>query len=421
VAYAVEHPVSNAKIRVRYANPVKQSAVVRGAWSGALPVAPSFDGATVRITGAYGQGGTETISLPANAWTALGNGAGYKYVDRFGLAGGIKSVLVKVGRNGRPGTFKISTARNFVYGHRGLHTRVGASLEMGLDRWCADIQGPVDDGARILAAADTAPTSCPPDPVVDATWLEARLGDPDIQVVDTRATFGVGHIPGALPLRPEDLATIVDGIALQMMSPALAEPVLSGIGLRRDATVVVYGVAPEYDPARMVWALAYLGHPDVRYLDGGWTAWVAAGGAVAPGAPVAGAPTRYVADPIRPELRVTGDYVLAEIGPPPYDAPAIQLVDARTVGEYTSGHIPSAELHPWTANLSSGLLKPRVDLESLHDALGFGPAQTTVTYCLVGWRASVAWLTLRWLGYDDVRVYDGSWLEWGAGGFPVEP
>ncbi len=42
------------------------------------------------------------------------------------------------------------------------------------------------------------------------------------------------------------------------------------------------------------------------------------------------------------------------------------------------------------------------------------------TYCLIGWRASVAWLALTWLGFDDVRVYDGSWLEWGAGGFPVE-
>ena len=123
---------------------------------------------------------------------------------------------------------------------------------------------------------------------------------PNVQLIDTRATFTGGHVPGALPLRPEQLATTIDGIAFQMMPPASAEPVLSAIGLRRDATVVVYGMSPEYDPARTTWALTYLGHPDVRYLDGGWNAWVAAGGSTAAGAPVAGVPTTYVADPSAP-------------------------------------------------------------------------------------------------------------------------
>lgn len=420
-AGAAEYPLSSSRITVRYGNPTRQTAMVRAKWLGALPATPSFGGATLRIAGAYGEGGTESIVLDAARWTELKNGAGYRYFDRDALAGGVKSVVLKVGRNGRPGTLTVSAAKAFDYGRRASSTRVRVSLEMGLDRWCADVATLNDNGVRILAKAESAPASCPAEPVVSAGWLKGRLGRPDVQVIDTRASFPGGHVPGSLPLRPENLATTISGIGFQMMPPALAEPVLSGIGLRRDATVVVYGVAPEYDPARTVWALTYLGHPDVRYLDGGWNAWLAAAGTTAPGSPVAGIPTTYVADPSRPEVRETSSYVLAQLGPPPYDTPAIQLADARSSAEYVAAHIPSATFAPWQDNLSAGLLKPRATLETLYDGLGFDPTRTTVTYCLVGWRASITWLTLRWLGYDDVRIYDGSWLEWGAGGFPVEP
>ncbi len=420
-AHAAEYPTSDGRITVKYGTPGRQTASVRGKWSGALPATPAFGGATLRIAGAYGEGGTESIVLDATKWSELKNGAGWKYFDRDALAGGVRSALLRVGRNGRPGTLTVSAAKAFDFGHRATSTRVRVALEIGLDRWCADVPTLNDDGVRIVAKGDAAPGSCPAEPVVPAGWLKGRLGTPDVQVIDTRASFAGGHVPGALPLRPENLATTISGVDFQMMPPALAEPVLSSLGLRRDATVVVYGTAPEYDPARTVWALTYLGHPDVRYLDGGWNGWLAAGGTTAPGAPVAGTPTTYVANPYRPEVRETATSVLAQLGPPPYDSPTIQLADARSSGEYVPAHIPSAAFAPWQDNLAAGFLKPRADLESRYDGLGFDPTKATVAYCLVGWRASVAWLTLRWLGYDDVRVYDGSWLEWGAGGYPVEP
>lgn len=419
---AAEYPLSGGKIGVVYGTPGKQSLKLSGKWQGSLAgTSPILAGATLRVSGAYGEGGTAVITLASGAWRTLPNDRGYKYVDAGGAAGGIRSVVLKNGRNGKPGTLKVAGGKaNLAYDHRATHTRIKASLEIGLDRWCTLADAPKDAKGRITAVAAIPPASCPADIVVDASWLGARLGSDDVQVIDTRAAFGGSHIPGALPLRPENLATTIGGIALEVMPPALAEPVLSGIGLRRDATVVIYGAAPEYDPARMVWTLHYLGHPDVRYLDGGFAAWVAGGGPVAAGAPVAGAPSGYVIDAVRGDDIVSGAWVLSQLGPPPYDAPLAQLVDARTSGEYTSGHIPSAVFEPWPQNLSAGLLKPRAALEDLYAGLGLDPTQTTVAYCLVGWRASVTWLTLVWLGFDDVRNYDGSWTEWGAGGFPVE-
>ena len=222
LAPAAEYPLSDGRITVKYGTPSRQTASVRGKWLGTLPASPVFGGATLRIAGAYGEGGTESIVLDGAKWSELKNGAGWKYTDRDALAGGVKSVLLRVGRNGRPGTFTVSAAKAFDFGHRAASTRVRVSLEIGLDRWCAEVPTLDDNGVRILAKGDAAPASCPAETVVPAGWLKGRLGTPDVQVIDTRASFTGGHVPGALPLRPENLATTISGISFQMMPPALA-------------------------------------------------------------------------------------------------------------------------------------------------------------------------------------------------------
>jgi thiosulfate/3-mercaptopyruvate sulfurtransferase len=254
--------------------------------------------------------------------------------------------------------------------------------------------------------------------VVDTDWLEAHLGDPDVQLIDTRASGYEGsRIPGAIHLRPSDLATTIDDIPAQVAPPMQAQPVLRMAGLRNEVIAVVYGEPEEYDPSRIVWTLRYYGHGDVRYLDGGYAAWVAAGGSVDTDPPSIES-TEYTIVGVDESLRVEGDWVLSQLGDEPYDTPTIQLVDARSEGEHDDGRIPSARSVNWTRNLESGLLRSESELEALYE--GMDPAMTTVTYCVSGWRGSFAWLTLTALGYEDARLYDGSWNEWGAGGFPVE-
>jgi len=254
--------------------------------------------------------------------------------------------------------------------------------------------------------------------IVDTAWLEEHLDDSDVQLIDTRASgYDVSRIPGAIQLRPGELSTSIDGVSSQIKAPTNAQPVLRNAGLRNDTVAVVYGTSPEYDPSRVVWSLRYYRHGDVRYLDGGYTAWLDAGGELDTDPPSV-EPSGYTIVGIDEDLRVTGDWVLEQLGEAPYLAPAIQLVDARSRGEYDRGRVPSASSVEWTRNLGSGFLLPESELEVLYGA--FDPTVTTVTYCVSGWRGSFAWLTLTALGHDDVRLYDGSWNEWGSGDFPVE-
>ena len=254
--------------------------------------------------------------------------------------------------------------------------------------------------------------------IVDTAWLEEHVDDSDVQLIDARDTgFEESRIPGAIQLRPGELSTSIDGVSSQIKPPTTAQPVLRKAGLRNDTVAVVYGARQEYDPSRVVWSLSYYRHGDVRYLDGGYAAWIDAGGELETD-PASAEPSEYTIAGVDEALRVTGAWVLEQLGDAPYLAPAIQLVDARSQGEYARGRIPSARSVGWMRNLSRGFLLPESDLEALYD--GFDPTVTTVAYCVSGWRGSFAWLTLTALGYQDVRLYDGSWNEWGSGAFPVE-
>lgn len=278
---------------------------------------------------------------------------------------------------------------------------------------CMQLDGGVPDGGEPDGGT-------PPDGalIVDTDWLEERLDDPNVQLIDTRSSgYETSRIPGAIHLRPGDLAATVDGVPSQVASPMDAQPELRAAGLRNDVVAVVYGESPEYDPSRIVWTLLYYQHGDVRYLDGGFAAWVDSGGALDTD-PASVEASDYMIAGVDDDLRVTGDWVLEQLGEAPYDMPAIQLVDARSEGEYGNGHIPTARSVNWTRNLDNGLLLPQSELDVLYE--GLDPAETTVAYCVSGWRGSFDWLTLTALGYEDVRLYDGSWNEWGSGDFPIE-
>ena len=153
----------------------------------------------------------------------------------------------------------------------------------------------------------------------------------------------------------------------------------------------------------------------MRLLDGGFNAWLAAGLPVTrdAGPP----PTSDWTGTREAHTLATWKEVTSALG----RGDAVVL-DTRTDGEYTGttvrarrgGAVPGAVHIEWTRNLSpSGDYKPAAELKQMYEKAGVTPDREVITYCQGGYRAAQSYLALRLLGYPRVRMYIGSWKEWG--------
>ena len=227
--------------------------------------------------------------------------------------------------------------------------------------------------------------------------------------------YAAGHIPGAIHI---DLW----GVSLIDTDPAplkafmwMIEHVLAVHGVQAATPVVVYDEQSGVRAARAFWFLEYFGHSSVRLLDGGFNAWIAAG---LPFTQDAGpAPASEWTGTREAHTLATWKEVRTALG----RGDAVVL-DTRTDGEYTGatvrarrgGAVPGAVHIEWTRNLGpSGDYKPAAELKQMYQDAGVTPDREVITYCQGGYRAAHSYLALRLLGYPRVRLYVGSWKEWG--------
>ena len=258
------------------------------------------------------------------------------------------------------------------------------------------------------------------DQLVDRDWLTGHLDDPLLRVVEvdvSAAAYGEGHIDGSVlwnvyaDLKDADYRTVEADPFQRLVARS---------GIHPDSTVVFYG----YAPAIALWLMTYYGHRDVRILDCSRDTWHAEGRPWT-AKPAQPSPGTFRLGREHGELRAALPEVRGAIG-----RPGVALVDVRTAPEYRgecfwpsggmepggrAGHVPSAVHQPL-----DGLYR---EDGSFRDAAGlreaFSPrlldgGDELITYCTIGGRAATAWFVLTYLlGRDRVRVYDGSWAEWG--------
>jgi len=266
-------------------------------------------------------------------------------------------------------------------------------------------------------------------PIVDVSWIASHGGDAEVRLVEvdvSRAAYEEGHIPDAVlwnaysDLRDADYRPI---------GHAEFQRLLSRSGIEPDTTLVFYG----YGAALGFWLMKAHGHRDVRMLEGSRERWAQAGMQWSTDVP-APVESSY------PLAAASGDVLASRADVEAASADAGQvLLDVRAELEYEgerfwpsgatadagrAGHVPGAISVPIDLLRNEDeTLKSPDELRRVLEAAGITSEKRVIAYCTIGNRASQAWFALKYLlGYPDVSVYYGSWVEWGKiADTPVEP
>lgn len=280
--------------------------------------------------------------------------------------------------------------------------------------------------------------------LISADQAKALLGKPDVRFVfsGSEKDFEKEHVPGSTAAYSHDLHYLDDVRAckgLPMCEPRAAKVIGEQLGIGAGTQVVVYDVGHGVDASGNWFFLTLYGVKGVRILDGGLATWKARGGAVEAGAPAKPAPKAF-APAVQWEMIASLDEVKKATG----DAAHYLILDARhNLDEYTGktlqsamagpgkdaavkrgGAIPGAVFSPFTkyagnkgAEPNKPMFKDDAELKKQVQKLeknGYAPGKTVISYCHVGLgRGSFQYLALRQAGVKNVKVYVGSWDEWG--------
>lgn len=266
--------------------------------------------------------------------------------------------------------------------------------------------------------------------LVTPDWLVAHKDDPSVHVIEVEGMrpdnldlYNAGHVPGARYWKWKEM--LWDERERDFPSPQEFARRAASAGIGNDSTVVFYGEEMQFGVYAW-WALRYCGHAKVRLLDGGRQRWAKQGLPLERDAPPAATPAHYSPTQRDERMRISRDEVLGLLGkndtvlldgrsPEEYRGELLGPPGSPDAGAMRYGRIPGARSLPFSTLLNDDTsFRQPEELRALVGERGVADDVDIVTYCRLAHRATVLYFALtELLGYRRVRVYDGSWIEWG--------
>jgi thiosulfate/3-mercaptopyruvate sulfurtransferase len=274
--------------------------------------------------------------------------------------------------------------------------------------------------------------------IISSQWLANNLLDPKIKIIEVSAKkegeagYFEQHIPGAINFWWKDLCW--DDTDRQFVTPEQLADRLGKVGISHKDTVVLYGEPVQYGTYAL-WSIIMAGHPDIKLLDGGRTRWISEGLPSSNTLPEIietnyeiqepAQEMRLGRDDVRENLKNTKRFLLDVRTPEEYSGERVMEYGQFDHGAERGGRIPGAK-HLFFKELinNDDTFKEADEIREKVHSVGANAQEfdEIVIYCRLSHRATLVWTAMTYiLGYSNVKIYDGSWTEWGSiVGFPVE-
>jgi thiosulfate/3-mercaptopyruvate sulfurtransferase len=256
--------------------------------------------------------------------------------------------------------------------------------------------------------------------LVDINWLAKNLNSSSIRLIDMSddTQFQRFHIPGAthLPYAAINMHN-KKGVSLSVGKNKIIK-VLGLLGIQAEHHVVIYDDMGGLHAGRLFWELEKIGHKNISILNGGLVKWILAGKKVSAKSQTIKA-VQYKTDS---KSGRNNTATLEEILNTTFNSKNI-LLDVRSKEEYSghprypkTGHIPKAKWWEWSQSVNfenAFKMQKQTMLKKQLQQLGISKTNTPITlYCQSAHRAAQSYFTLRQLGFENVKVYDGSMSEY---------
>ncbi len=256
--------------------------------------------------------------------------------------------------------------------------------------------------------------------VIEPADLERHLQNPELLIVDlSRHTQYVQtHIPGAVFLDYSQLTGMKKPVMGLLPDSGQLSRALSAAGFSENRHVVAYDEEGGGKAARLIWTLHAIGHFKTSLLNGGLISWYKENH------PLSSDPSRLTQGDYRAEYKNMSVVADAEYIMQHLDDGDTGLLDARSTEEYNgtkryaerAGHIPGARHFEWTRGMdaaSNYRLLPAEALKTQLADLQLTEDMEIIVYCQTHHRSAFSYLMLKYLGFERVRGYHGSWSDWG--------